>query len=99
MDEDKTKQAIGKLLRDLDEASKGNDLFSVVIEHLNADSEQAIAVRIERVVAGTEVAEAFVTDDPAFGIWRDREASVDVEACLHKLRMPRYRSDGARNKG
>ena len=72
MDEDETKHAIGKLLRDLDEASKGNDLFAVVIEHLNADSEQAIVMRIKRVAAGIGAAEAFVTDDPAFGIWRDR---------------------------
>eukprot|EP01041_Mallomonas_annulata_P035126 gene35126-58022_t len=30
------------------------------------------------------------TDDPAFGIWRDREDTADVAAWLSKIRQPRY---------
>lgn len=44
-------------------------------------------------------APAFVTDDPAFGIWRDREEAADVEAFARRLRAPRYRRDGGRNEG
>ena len=32
----------------------------------------------------------FVTDDPAFGIWRDREDMADMHAYMRKLRQPRY---------
>ena len=44
-------------------------------------------------------AAAFVSGDPAFGIWRDREDLSDVEAYLRKLRAPRYNRDGSRNEG
>ena len=40
----------------------------------------------------------FVTNDPAFGIWRDHEATADVDAYLRKLRAPRYNRDGSRNE-
>ncbi len=43
-------------------------------------------------------AAAFVTDDPAFGIWRDRDETADVEAFARRLRAPRYRRDGARTE-
>lgn len=43
-------------------------------------------------------AEAFVTDDPAFGIWRDREDMADVAAYVTKIRAPRYNLDGSRNE-
>ena len=44
-------------------------------------------------------AAAFVSDDPAFGIWRDREDLSDVAAYLRKLRAPRYTRNGSRNEG
>lgn len=40
----------------------------------------------------------FVTDDPAFGIWRDREDMPDVAAYLRSLRAPRYNRDGSRSE-
>ena len=43
-------------------------------------------------------AEAFVTDDPAFGIWRDREDMADVAAYVRKIRASRYKRDGSRNE-
>jgi len=32
-------------------------------------------------------------EDPAFGIWRDREDMTDVEAYLRRIRAPRYGRD------
>lgn len=56
-----------------------------------------VTVRIEEETAQGPAAEDFVTDDPAFGIWRDREDMADVEAYVRKIRQPRYRRDGSRN--
>ena len=60
-------------------------------QRLNAKPGQTVTVRIdtepERVAS---VAEAFVTDDPAFGIWRDREDMASVETYVRRLRAPRY---------
>lgn len=36
-------------------------------------------------------------NDPAFGIWRDRQDMDDVQAYVRKLRTPRYGRDGARS--
>ena len=47
-----------------------------------------VTVRIEEE-AKAAPAEAFVTDDPAFGIWRDREDMADVAAYVRKIRQPR----------
>ena len=56
-----------------------------------------VTVRIEEE-AQAAPAEAFVTDDPAFGIWRDREDMADVAAYVRKIRQPRYNRDGSRNE-
>lgn len=69
-------------------------------QQLNALPEQTVTVRIETDAETiTPVAAAFVTDDPAFGIWRDRDEAADVEAFARQLRTPRYRRDGSRNDG
>jgi len=64
-------------------------------------AESAIAtvtVRIEQEVQEPLLAAGeFVTDDPAFGIWRDRNDMPDVAAYLRQLRAPRYNLDGSRN--
>ena len=57
-----------------------------------------VTVRIEEEAQVATPAEEFVTDDPAFGIWRDREDMADVGAHLRKLRTPRYNRDGSRNE-
>jgi hypothetical protein len=62
----------------------------------NAD-DAFVTVRIEEE-ASMAPAEEFVTDDPAFGIWRDREDMPDVAAHVRKLRQPRYNRDGSRNE-
>jgi hypothetical protein len=57
-----------------------------------------VTVRIEQEEAPFAPAEAFTTDDPAFGIWRDREDMADVAAYVRKIRQPRYNRDGSRNE-
>jgi len=64
-------------------------------EKLPANDDAHVTVRIEQeaAVPAEKREETFVTDDPAFGIWRDREDMVDVEAYVRKLRAPRYTRD------
>ena len=38
------------------------------------------------------------TDDPAFGMWRDREDMADVAAYIRRIRAPRFNRDGSRKK-
>jgi hypothetical protein len=56
-----------------------------------------VTVRIEQELPANEAAK-FTTDDPAFGIWRDREDMADVSAYVRRLRQPRYNRDGSRNE-
>lgn len=56
-----------------------------------------VTVRLEEE-AQAAPAEEFTTDDPAFGIWRDREDMADVAAYVRKIRQPRYNRDGSRNE-
>lgn len=56
-----------------------------------------VTVRIEEEAEPLPTTE-FVTDDPAFGIWRDHEEIVDVAAHGRKIREPRYNHDGSRNE-
>ena len=83
---------------------------AIVIEHvpvaelppawraqLTAVAEARVTVRIEEESAPAVAVEAFVTDDPAFGIWRDREDMADVAAYIRRVRAPRFGRDGSRN--
>ena len=56
-----------------------------------------VTVRIEEELPSASV-EGFVTDDPAFGIWRDRDDMPDVSTYVRKIRQPRYERDGSRNE-
>lgn len=56
-----------------------------------------VAVRIEEEAQAAHV-EEFTTDDPAFGIWRDRKDMADVAVYVRKIRQPRYNRDGSRNE-
>lgn len=85
-------------------------MSTLVIEHFKASElpqqwaqrlkvlpEQTVTVRIETVATQTvHTPETFVTDDPAFGIWRDREDMADVPAFVRQLRATRYSPDGLR---
>ena len=73
------------------EHMKASELPQQWAKRLNARPEQTVTVRIETENEPTaQTVAAFVTDDPAFGIWRDREDMADVEAYVRKLRTPRY---------
>lgn len=78
---------------------------AIVIEHvkvselpedwrtrLRTAANARVTVRIEEETeqAAAQAAESFATDDPAFGIWRDREDMADVEAYVRELRAPRF---------
>ncbi len=87
---------------------------AIVIEHVPVEelpeawraklaqsTDMHVTVRIEEEelsAATTPAAEAFVTDDPAFGIWRDREDMADVDAYIRRIRAPRFNRDGSRNE-
>ena len=83
---------------------------AIVIEHvpvaelppawraqLASGAEARVTVRIEEEAAPAAAPEAFVTDDPAFGIWRDRQDMADVAAYIRRVRAPRFNRDGSRN--
>ena len=83
----------------------------IVIEHVPVDelppawraklaksTHALVTVRIDEEAQAAAPAEEFVTDDPAFGIWRDCEDMANVAAYLRKLREPRYNRDGSRNE-
>lgn len=57
-----------------------------------------VTVRIEEEVQAAP-AEEFVTDDPLFGMWRDREDMADVAGYVRKLRASRFNDDGTRRDG
>lgn len=68
-------------------------------ERLGQAADAHVTVRIEaEEQAANAAAEEFVTDDPAFGIWRDREEMADVEAYMRRIRAPRFNRDGSRNE-
>ena len=85
---------------------------AIVIEHvsvaelppawraqLTSVADARVTVRIEEEAATpAAAAEAFVTDDPAFGIWRDRGDMADVAAYMRRIRAPRSNRDGSRNE-
>ena len=76
---------------------KASELPQQWAQHLKVLPEQTVTVRIEtEATQTTQAPEAFVTNDPAFGIWRDREGMADVSACVRQLRAARYAPDGTR---
>lgn len=99
----------------LDAGAQGKDGFemnAIVIEHvpvaelppawrakLAKSTDAPVTVRIEEEAQATAPAAALVTDDPLFGIWRDREDMVDVAGYVRKLRASRFNNDGSRRQG
>jgi hypothetical protein len=82
---------------------KASELPDQWAQRLQAAPEQTVTVRIEtepvasaQTSAQAQATEAFVTNDPAFGIWRDRQDLADVNAYVQQLRAPRYKPDGSR---
>jgi hypothetical protein len=58
---------------------------------LSQATDLRVTVRIEPE-APAPAAETFATDDPAFGIWRDRTDMDDVTGHVRQLRQPRYKA-------
>jgi hypothetical protein len=68
-------------------------------EKLGQATSARVTVRIEEEAQpSANTAEEFATDDPAFGIWSDREDVADVEAYVRRIRAPRFNRDGSRNE-
>lgn len=68
---------------------------------LPSTADARVTVRIEKEPAnaqGAEPSDGYVTDDPAFGIWRDRHDVADVQAYLQRVRSPRFSSEGRRKE-
>lgn len=77
---------------------------AIVIEHvklselpeawrqkLAAAEDTRVTVRIEQEEATSNHPTAQEeSDDPLFGMWRDREDMADVQAYVRKLRAPRF---------
>jgi hypothetical protein len=61
----------------------------------NQAGSATVTVRIEEE-AQAAPPEEFVTDDPLFGMWRDREDMADVAGYVRKLRASRFNDDGSR---
>lgn len=74
------------------------DLPQAWRDKLGHELASAAGVRVTVRIEQEEPAEAFVTDDPAFGIWRDREDMADVDAYVRRIRAPRFNRDGSRNE-
>lgn len=66
-----------------------SDLPETWRKRLQAGSAARVTIRIEEETSESDT--SFTTDDPAFGIWRDR----DVGAYVQKLREPRYKMDAS----
>lgn len=58
-------------------------------ERLHAAADARVTVRIEEELQ-VSLATNEETDNPLFGMWRDREDMADVEAYVRKLRAPRF---------
>jgi hypothetical protein len=54
-----------------------------------------VTVRIEQEVQTAAPSEEFVTDDPLFGMWRDREDMADVSGYIRSIRASRFNDDGS----
>ena len=88
-------------------------MSAVIIEHVNiadlpemwrarlrAPLTAQVTVRIEEENASpSTVTGSDTAVDLLFGMWRDRDDVADVDACIRKLRAPRFNPDGARNEG
>ena len=75
------------------------ELPSAWREQLDQSNDAHVTERIEKEAPALAAAgDGFVTDDPAFGIWHDRDDMADVAAYVRHLRAPRFNRDGSRNE-
>jgi hypothetical protein len=91
---------------------EGIGMNTIVIEHvpvaelppawraqLTQTASATVTVRIEPEPQVAAPAEQFVTDDPLFGMWRDREDMADVAGYIRAIRASRFNDDGTQRKG
>ena len=84
---------------------------AIVIEHvpvaelpaawrakLAKSTDALVTVRIEEEAQATAPVEEFVTDDPLFGMWRDREDMADVAGYIRSIRASRFNDVGTQRK-
>ena len=85
---------------------------AIVIEHVKVEelpqawranfaqtANARVTVRIEEEEAQAAApVDEFVTDDPLFGMWRDREDMADVAGYVRSIRASRFSDDGTRSK-
>ena len=81
---------------------KVGDLPEAWRERLAKPLDARVTVRIEdeaghQETAATRLKTGEPIEDPAFGIWRDRDDLADVDAYVRKIRTPRYGRDGTRS--
>lgn len=58
-----------------------------------------VTVRIEEEAVKTVApCEELISDNPLFGMWRDRQEMADVAAYVRDIRASRFDGDGARNR-
>ncbi len=55
-----------------------------------------VTVRIEAEAQGVAQTEVPLTDNPLFGMWRDREDMLAVPDYIRALRASRFNTDGMR---
>ncbi len=83
---------------------------AIVIEHVPVDelpekwrekipgaANALVTVRIEAETQAMP-AETFESDDPLFGMWRDREDMKDVAGYIRSIRASRFNDDGTRHE-
>lgn len=84
---------------------------TIVIEHVKVEelpqawrakfaqtANTRVTVRIEEEAQAAAPAEEFVTDDPLFGMWRDREDMADVAGYVRSIRASRFNDDDKRRR-
>ena len=72
-----------------------NDLPAAWRDRLPVSPNTRVTVRIEEETE--QAVQAASSENPMFGMWRDREETADVDTYARKLRAPRYQSDGSRD--
>ena len=75
------------------------DLPSAWRAKLTKSADALVTVRIEEEAQASVPGEKVATDDPLFGMWRDREDMADVAGYVRKLRASRFNDDGTRREG
>ncbi len=58
---------------------------------------EALTTKALFVPEQVEGSYATLTNDPAFGIWRDRKDLKDVDGFVRELRASRFTADGSRD--